>query len=132
MKNIHPRLHLNAYKNNTLIQSLVKNPDSATITSFKSKMYTSTSGISNFNKYMIALRGFKTPEEIALIKKSVEISSLAHAEVMRAINPSVSERELEGIFLYIHNKYGAEDDGYPPIVGAGANGCILHYEENNV
>ena len=71
------------------------------------------------------------PEELALLKKSVEISSLAHAEAMRAVKPQMSERELEGIMLYVHKKYGAEDEGYPPIVGAGANGCILHYEENN-
>jgi Xaa-Pro aminopeptidase len=52
-------------------------------------------------------------------------------EVMKAIRPEMSETELMGIFLYIHKKYGAEDEGYPPIVGAGANGCILHYIENN-
>ncbi len=28
-------------------------------------------------------------------------------------------------------QYGAEFEGYPSIVGAGANGCILHYETNN-
>ena len=31
---------------------------------------------------------------------------------------------------YIHKKLGAEYVGYPSIVGAGSNGCILHYEEN--
>jgi Xaa-Pro aminopeptidase len=51
---------------------------------------------------------------------------------MKAIRPDMSETELMGIFLYIHKKYGAEDEGYPPIVGAGANGCILHYIENNI
>jgi Xaa-Pro aminopeptidase len=51
---------------------------------------------------------------------------------MKAIQPNMSERELEGILTYVHNKYGAEEEGYGPIVGAGANGCILHYEENNV
>jgi Xaa-Pro aminopeptidase len=43
----------------------------------------------------------------------------------------MSETELAGIMFYVHKHYGAEDEGYPPIVGAGANGCILHYEENN-
>jgi Xaa-Pro aminopeptidase len=51
---------------------------------------------------------------------------------MRAINPKMSETEIEGIFMYVHKHYGAEDEGYPPIVGSGANTCILHYEENNV
>jgi Xaa-Pro aminopeptidase len=52
--------------------------------------------------------------------------------VMKAIHPDMSETELMGTFEYIHKKYGAEGEGYPPIVGAGANGCILHYIENNV
>jgi Xaa-Pro aminopeptidase len=43
----------------------------------------------------------------------------------------MSENEADGIHAYIHRRYGAEGEGYPPIVGAGANGCILHYGENN-
>jgi Xaa-Pro aminopeptidase len=30
----------------------------------------------------------------------------------------------------VHKKYGAEGVGYGSIVGAGENGCILHYMEN--
>jgi Xaa-Pro aminopeptidase len=30
----------------------------------------------------------------------------------------------------VHKKYGSEVEGYAPIIGAGNNGCILHYEEN--
>ncbi len=77
------------------------------------------------------LREIKMPEELALLRKSVQISCLAHTEAMRAITPNTSEREIEGIHLFIHKKYGAEDEGYPAIVGAGGNGCILHYEENS-
>jgi Xaa-Pro aminopeptidase len=31
----------------------------------------------------------------------------------------------------VFKKYGAEYEGYPSIVGAGNNGCVLHYIENN-
>ena len=31
---------------------------------------------------------------------------------------------------YVHKKYGAEDVGYGSIIGAGENGCVLHYMEN--
>ncbi|MEP6750221.1 MAG: aminopeptidase P family protein [Bacteroidota bacterium] len=77
-----------------------------------------------------ALRGIKTPEELELLRKAVEISAIGHAEVMKAIRPDMSEREIEGIHDYIQKRYGAEHWGYPPIVGAGNNGCVLHYEEN--
>jgi len=96
---------------------------------FKDKM--GAFNTADFNTFTNTLRGVKTPEEMVLLKKSIEISSIAHAEAMRAVNPGMSEREIEGIMLYVHKKYGAEDEGYPPIVGAGANGVILHYEENN-
>jgi Xaa-Pro aminopeptidase len=43
----------------------------------------------------------------------------------------MSETELQGIHEFVYKKYGAEYEGYPSIVGAGNNGCILHYIENN-
>jgi Xaa-Pro aminopeptidase len=128
---IKPRLGRDVYKNNELIQELVNKPDSATLADVKAKINANVSGLSLFEKITTQLRGVKTPEELVLLKKSIEISSIAHAEAMRAVKPQMSERELEGIMRYVHNKYGAEDEGYPPIVGAGANGCILHYEENS-
>jgi Xaa-Pro aminopeptidase len=129
---IKPRLNTEAYKNDLLIQELMAKPDSATLEDVKKKCDAFNTGTLAFNKFTFKLRGIKTPEELVLLKKSVEISSIAHREAMKAVRPQMSERELEGIMLYVHKKYGAEDEGYPPIVGAGANGCILHYEENNV
>jgi Xaa-Pro aminopeptidase len=129
---IKPRLNTPAYKNDSLLQELFAKPDSLTLADFKGKYSANkNTGTIAFQNFTNALRGIKTAEEIGLIKKSVELSSIAHAEAMRAVNPGMSESELEGIQLYVHKKYGAEDEGYPPIVGAGGNGCILHYEENN-
>jgi Xaa-Pro aminopeptidase len=76
------------------------------------------------------LRGVKTKEELELVRKAVSISGMAQREVMKAIKPGMSEREIQGIHEYIFKKYDAEDVGYPSIVGAGHNGCILHYIEN--
>lgn len=129
---IKPNLENEAYKNDPLIQELYTHPDSATLSSVKEKYKSSHNGIILYNQCTNGLRGIKTPEELVLLKKAVDISSIAHKEAMRAVSPSISERELEGIMLYVHKKYGAETEGYPPIVGAGANGCILHYEENNM
>ena len=39
------------------------------------------------------------------------------------------EREVQGIHEF-GQKYQTEDLGYPSIVGAGHNGCILHYIDN--
>ena len=79
---------------------------------------------------MAALRGVKTTEELELIRKAVRISCMGQVEVMKAMRPGMSEREVQGIHEFVFKKYQAEDLGYPSIVGAGHNGCILHYEEN--
>ena len=79
---------------------------------------------------MEGLRGFKTKEEVNMIKKAVSISCMGQREVMKAIKPGMSEREIQGIHEFVFKKYQAEDLGYPSIVGAGHNGCILHYIDN--
>jgi len=84
-----------------------------------------------YRQFTGKLREIKTEEEMNLLRKAVEISCIAQAEVMRAIRPDMSEREIEGLHDYVHKRYGAENIGYPSIVGAGNNGCVLHYIDNN-
>jgi Xaa-Pro aminopeptidase len=79
---------------------------------------------------MDGLRGIKTPEEIEMVKRAVKISCMGQVEVMKAMKPNMSEREVQGIHEFVFKKYQAEDLGYPSIVGAGHNGCILHYVDN--
>lgn len=86
--------------------------------------------LSTLNQIMNDLRGIKTPEEIDLIRKAVLISSVGQVEVMKAMKPGLSETEIQGIHEFVFKKYGSEYEGYPSIVGAGHNGCILHYQEN--
>ncbi|WNB17189.1 aminopeptidase P family protein [Marivirga arenosa] len=76
------------------------------------------------------MRGIKTEEELELLEKAVKISALGQAEVMKAIKPGMSELEVQGMHEFIFKKYKAEYEGYPSIVGAGHNGCVLHYIEN--
>lgn len=82
-------------------------------------------------EFMATLRQTKTGEELKLLRKAINISAVAQTEVMKAIHPGMSEMEVQGIHEFIYKKYGAEFEGYPSIVGAGNNGCVLHYIENN-
>ncbi|RSK46445.1 aminopeptidase P family protein [Hymenobacter perfusus] len=77
------------------------------------------------------LRGVKTPPELALLRRAVRISAVGQQEVMKATRPDMGEIELQGLHEYVYKKYGAEFEGYPSIVGAGANGCVLHYIAND-
>jgi len=81
--------------------------------------------------FMAELREIKTPEEMVLLKKAVRISAQGQIEVMKAMTSEMSETEVQGIHEYVYKKYGSEYEGYPSIVGAGNNGCVLHYVENS-
>ncbi len=83
-----------------------------------------------FMEITAALREIKTPEEILMIRKAVEISCQGQNEVMKALRPDMSELEIQGLHEFVHKKQGAESVGYGSIIGAGENGCVLHYMEN--
>ncbi|MDA0200912.1 MAG: aminopeptidase P N-terminal domain-containing protein [Bacteroidetes bacterium] len=80
---------------------------------------------------MADMREIKSKNEIDLLKKAVAISVVGQIEVMKAMHPGMSEREIQGIHEFVYRKYGAAEEGYPSIVGAGENGCVLHYIEND-
>jgi len=83
------------------------------------------------SKLMAGLREIKTEEEMKLLTKAVRISAMGQREIMKAMHVGMSEAEIQGIHEYVYKKYGSEYEGYPSIVGAGNNGCVLHYVENS-
>ena len=83
------------------------------------------------SQLMAGLRQVKTPEEMVLLTKAVRISAMGQREIMKAMHPGMSETEIQGVHEYVYKKYGSEYEGYPSIVGAGNNGCVLHYIENS-
>ena len=87
--------------------------------------------LKSLSTYMAGLRQIKTKEEMVLLTKAVRISAMGQREVMKAMHPNMSETEVQGIHEYVYKKYGSEYEGYPSIVGAGENGCVLHYIENS-
>ena len=87
--------------------------------------------IDKLSYLMASLREKKQPEEITLLKKAIQISAQGQIEVMKAIHPEMTEREVQGIHQLVYKKYGAAHEGYPSIVGAGDNACVLHYITND-
>ena len=53
-----------------------------------------------------SLREIKTAKEIEILKQAVAMSAIGQVEVMKAIHPNISERELQGIHEFIFKKYG--------------------------
>jgi len=77
------------------------------------------------------MRLFKGPEEIKLMKRAAKISAQAHRRAMQACRPGMREYEIEAELLHEFRKGGSPFPAYPPIVGSGANSCILHYNDND-
>ena len=77
------------------------------------------------------LRAVKTDEELALLRRAIRISAMGQREVMKLLRPEMGEMEVQGLHEYVYRRYGAEFQGYPSIVGGGANACILHYETDD-
>lgn len=87
--------------------------------------------VKSLKTLMASLREIKSKDELKLLKKAVEISCIGQIEMMKAMHPEMSETEAQGVHEFVYKKYGAEYEGYPSIVGAGNNGCVLHYIDNN-
>jgi Xaa-Pro aminopeptidase len=85
----------------------------------------------DLNHLLHEMRLFKRPEEIRLMKRAAKVSTQAHRRAMQTCRPGLMEYELEAELLYEFKKGGSQSPAYPPIVGGGANSCILHYTENN-
>ncbi|MEP6512044.1 MAG: aminopeptidase P N-terminal domain-containing protein, partial [Dokdonella sp.] len=76
------------------------------------------------------LRLFKSRGELRLMRKAAKIAADAHIRAMRATRPGMNEHEVEAELLHAFRSAGAVPS-YEPIVGGGANGCVLHYRANN-
>jgi Xaa-Pro aminopeptidase len=76
------------------------------------------------------LRLYKTRDELRVMRKAAQIASDAHLRAMRTVRPGMNEHEIEAELLHEFRRRGAVPS-YEPIVGGGANACVLHYRANN-
>ncbi len=76
------------------------------------------------------MRLFKDDGEQALMLRAGAISGRAHERAMRAARPGMFEYEIEAELLHEFRRSGAQHPAYTPIVAAGANACVLHYNTN--
>jgi Xaa-Pro aminopeptidase len=72
----------------------------------------------------------KSAAEIKQMRRAAEISAAAHRRLMQICEPGLNEGRLEAEFQHACAIAGARHQAYPPIVGGGANACVLHYVEN--
>ncbi|MFT5929091.1 MAG: Xaa-Pro aminopeptidase, partial [Candidatus Azotimanducaceae bacterium] len=83
------------------------------------------------DQYLHELRLFKSKAEIEVMKRASAITEKAHKKLLETVAPGQAEYQLEADLHHIFAQGGARSPAYPSIVGAGNNGCILHYISNS-
>jgi len=76
------------------------------------------------------MRLVKTPDDLELLRRAIDISCEGHLAAFQALKPGAYEYELEAIIRYVFRKSGSPRCGYPPIVASGHNATVLHYTVN--
>jgi Xaa-Pro aminopeptidase len=76
-----------------------------------------------------AMRQIKSPGEIALLTKAIELSIDAHLAAMRMVRPGLYEYQVAAKMVEIHAAGGCEGEAYAPIVGTGFDSTVLHFNE---
>ena len=76
------------------------------------------------------MRLYKSRGEHSLMQRSANIAVHAHQRAMRFVAPGRMEYEVMAELLHEFHRHNA-DISYHPIVGGGANSCVLHYRDNN-
>ncbi len=77
------------------------------------------------------MRLYKSAAEIKMMRQAARISAKAHVRAMQVCQPGMMEYQVEAELRHEFMRGGARFQAYPAIVGGGANGCILHYTEND-
>ncbi len=76
------------------------------------------------------LRLYKSRPELDTMRRSAQIAVAAHRRAMRAARPGGTDYEVAAELLHEFHRNRAEPS-YHPIVGGGANACVLHYRDNS-
>jgi Xaa-Pro aminopeptidase len=88
------------------------------------------SEIMNLDPILDAMRGTKSPREIAIIREATRITGLGIMEAMRDCRPGMREYELQADAEFVFKKNGAYGAAYFALIGAGKNTFYTHYHKD--
>jgi Xaa-Pro aminopeptidase len=80
---------------------------------------------------LVRMRMKKSPAEIALLERSVEATIAAHLAAWKRAAAGMYEYQVAALMTSVYLDRGCERSAYAPIVGAGPDGLILHYNRNS-
>ena len=78
-----------------------------------------------------SLRSRKSPAELAMLRRAIDITVEAHEEAMQAIRPGMWEYEVEARFESAFRRSGGDGAAFVSIIGSGPNSTQYHYNAND-
>ena len=103
----------------------------ATLRAQPKKGYVAPTQLIDLRPVLAELRLFKDEFEIQIMQAAGKISAAAHTRAMQRCTNLHYEYQLEAEIRHEFAMQGARHCAYNTIVGAGENGCILHYTDND-
>jgi Xaa-Pro aminopeptidase len=77
------------------------------------------------------LRGIKTPLEIEVVQKAVDITHNTFERILKFIRPGVMEYEIEAEIVHSFLSQRSAGEAYGSIIASGDRARTLHYVSNN-
>ena len=86
--------------------------------------------VQDCRKDLAQLRAIKQPDEIARMKKAINLTLDAFEGVKASLQDYTYEYEIEVAFSSYFRLNGAKGHAFDPIVASGKNACQIHYIDN--
>lgn len=80
---------------------------------------------------MHELRVIKQPLEMSAMNEAIRITEDGFRRLLKFVKPGVHEFEIEAELAHEFIRQRARGFAYTPIIGTGANACVLHYITNH-
>ncbi|HET6796983.1 MAG TPA: aminopeptidase P N-terminal domain-containing protein [Gemmatimonadales bacterium] len=78
-----------------------------------------------------SLRAKKSPAEMALLRRSIDITVASLKHAIQAVKPGMWEYQAEAMIEGGFRSAGADGTSFGSIIGSGPNSTQYHYEANN-
>lgn len=87
--------------------------------------------IKEVGSLIATLREVKSPAEIELTRKAINMTGDGIRNAMKTCKPGVWEYELQAAIEFEMTRQGSETRAFNCIIGSGENSLILHYDKNS-
>ena len=78
-----------------------------------------------------SLRRRKSPAELRLLRRAIDVTVEAHKEALRTTKPGMWEYQLEALIESVFRRTGCDGPSFTSIIGSGPNSTQYHYQTNN-